>query len=94
MVHLDVSALHIISFLLIIITCFLFRYWINPLRYMLQGLVVSDIGSDPLGDEILNDAMGWSYNDRWWYCFVAVLFFAVLASGGVLAATRISWLQR
>jgi len=73
---------------------YIWMYWINPLRYIQQGFVTNDIGSDPLGEEILKSTLGWSYDDRWWYCFVAVILFGVLSSAGILAATRISWLQR
>jgi len=38
----------------------------NPFRYMLQGLVVNEIGGSPIGDEKLS-MIGWSYDDRWWY---------------------------
>jgi len=72
---------------------YIWLYWINPLRYILQGMVSNEIGGSQEGDEILA-ALTWSYEDRWWYCFVAIVLFGVLASVGTLAGTRISWLKR
>jgi ABC-type multidrug transport system ATPase subunit len=73
---------------------YIWLYYINPLRYMLQGFVVSTVGANPLVNVILSEHLGWSYTDRWWYCYVAVLIFAAVASLGIVASTRISWLQR
>jgi len=72
---------------------YIWLYWINPLRYILQGLVANQIGGHPEGDLLL-ESVGWSYDDRWWYCFVAVLLFGCALSAGILAAARISWLKR
>jgi len=60
---------------------------------MLQGFVVNEAGTSAIGEELL-EGMGWSYDGRWWYCYVAVLLFATAASLGVVAATQISWLKR
>lgn len=73
---------------------YIWLYWINPLRFVLQGLVVNEIGGDENGDEVLKNLTGWSYEDRWWYCYVAALLFAAAASVGIVASTRISWLKR
>ena len=72
---------------------YIWIYWINPLRYILQGFVSNEIGGTPEGDSMLN-ALDWSFNDRWWYCFAAILMFGVAGCIGIIAATRISWLQR
>lgn len=69
----------------------------NPLRYILQGMVVNEIGGpgvDPSVDKYLTDVLTWSYDDRWWYCYVAVLLFGFVFSLGIVAATRITWLKR
>lgn len=73
---------------------FIWIYWINPLRYILQGIVCNEIGGDPTGDAILEYLGGWSFGDRWWYCYVVILLFGFAASAGCVVATRISWLQR
>lgn len=74
---------------------YIWLYWINPLRYVLQGLVVSEFGGqDPTTDEMLADNFSWSYDDRWWYCYVVTLFFGAAAFLGTVLATRISWLKR
>jgi len=86
---------------------YIWLYWINPLRYMLQGMLVNEVGGGKwyayntpdgdslklVGDEVL-EGFGWSYNQRWWYCYVAVLIFALLTSVGIILSTRISWLKR
>lgn len=70
-------------------------YWINPLRYMLQGFVVSEIGGkDPDIDEVLASNFSWDYGQRWWYCYVVVLLFGVASFVSIILATRISWLKR
>lgn len=80
-------------------------YWINPLRYMLQGLAVNELGDGKEyldeatgelvpGDDLLDLLGGWSLSERWWYCYVAVLLFGFGASVGLLTATRINWLKR
>jgi hypothetical protein len=60
---------------------------------MLQGLTVNEVGGTPEGDDLLS-AVSWSYGDRWWYCFVAVLLFGAASSAGIVAATRMNWLKR
>ncbi|KAL3914513.1 MAG: hypothetical protein SGARI_000081, partial [Bacillariaceae sp.] len=72
---------------------YIWIYWINPLRYIQQGLTVNQVGGSPLGDAALED-LGWKYEDRWWYCFVAVLLFIVGTSMSIIFATRISWIKR
>ncbi len=55
-------------------------YWINPLRYALQGLVVNELrdgkeylneatGGLASGDDLLDFLGGWSFSQRWWYSF-------------------------
>ena len=62
---------------------------------MLQGFVVSEIGGkDPYVDEALESGFSWSYDDRWWYCYVVTLMFGVASFGCIMMSTRISWLQR
>jgi len=68
-------------------------YWINPLRYILQGMVVNEVGGNPLGDVILGE-LTWSYDDKWFYCYFAVLVFAAVGVLGIVLSTRISWLKR
>ena len=65
----------------------------NPLRYVQQGLVVNEVGGDDIGDELLGN-LAWSYDQRWWYCYVAIILFGFASSVGVVASTRISWLKR
>eukprot|EP00978_Attheya_sp_CCMP212_P023184 scaffold70400_cov54-Attheya_sp.AAC.2 len=72
---------------------YIWIYWINPLRYILQGMVVNEIGGDETGDMLLS-TLSWSYSDRWWYCFVIVLLFGAATGVGIVISTRISWLQR
>jgi len=72
---------------------YIWLYWINPLRYIQQGLVVNEVGGDPVGDQLLS-LLTWSFDDRWWYCYVAVILFGFAACVGVVAATRVSWLKR
>lgn len=80
-------------------------YWMNPLRYMLQGLAANELGDGKeyfndvngdfvSGDDLLHNLGGWSFSERWWYCYVAVLLFGFAASFGLLAATRINWVKR
>ena len=74
---------------------YIWIYWINPLRYMLQGFVVNDIGGqDERVDGALESFFSWSYDDRWWYCYVVTLLFGCLSFLSIMAATRISWLKR
>lgn len=73
---------------------YIWIYWINPLRYILQGLVVNEVGGDgSFGDELIGQ-VNWTYNDRWWYCYVAVLLFCFAICAGILPASKISWLKR
>lgn len=73
---------------------YIWIYWINPLRYLLQGMVANEVGGDGgVGDELLA-GINWSFDDRWWYCFVALIMFGAAASVGILLATRVSWLKR
>ena len=73
---------------------YIWLYWINPLRYIQQGLTVNQVGGvNELGDAALEE-LGWKYGDRWWYCFVAVLLFIVGTSISIIFATRISWIKR
>lgn len=55
-------------------------YWINPLRYALQGLVVNELGdgteyfNEATGeivssDDLLDFLGGWSFSQQWWYCY-------------------------
>jgi len=80
-------------------------YWINPLRYVLQGLAVNELGGGKeyfleltgemvSGDVLLDNIGGWSFDQRWWYCYVVVLLFGFAASAGLLFATRINWMNR
>mmetsp|Transcript_30732 Transcript_30732/g.46438 ORF Transcript_30732/g.46438 Transcript_30732/m.46438 type:complete len:88 (-) Transcript_30732:84-347(-) len=74
---------------------YIWLYWINPLRYMLQGFVVSEIGGkDPEVDDILASSFSWNYDQRWWYCYVVVIMFGVGSFLSIILATRISWLKR
>ena len=76
---------------------YIWIYWMNPLRYILQGMVANEVGGVESGDfngDAVLEQRTWSYDDRWWYCYVAVLMFGFAASFGILAATRISWLKR
>lgn len=74
---------------------YIWLYWINPLRFMLQGFVISEIGGkDPFVDDALASAFAWDYDQRWWYCYVVVILFGVACSTGIILATRISWLKR
>ena len=74
---------------------YIWLYWINPLRYMLQGFVVSEIGGkDPEVDDILASSFSWNYDQRWWYCYVVVIMFGVGSFISIILATRISWLKR
>jgi hypothetical protein len=62
---------------------------------MLQGFVVNDIGGkDERVDATLDSLFSWSYDDRWWYCYVVTLLFGCLSFLSIMAATRISWLKR
>jgi ABC-type multidrug transport system ATPase subunit len=72
---------------------YIWIYWMNPLRYVQQGLVVNEVGGKEDGDDLLRP-LGWAYDQRWWYCYVAVILFGFASSLGVVAATRISWLKR
>mmetsp|Transcript_11632 Transcript_11632/g.18665 ORF Transcript_11632/g.18665 Transcript_11632/m.18665 type:complete len:233 (-) Transcript_11632:232-930(-) len=72
---------------------YIWMYWINPLRYIQQGLTVNQIGGNPLGDAALED-LGWKFEQRWWYCFVAVLFFILGTNIGIVYATHITWIKR
>lgn len=79
-------------------------YWINPLRYILQGVAVNELGGNEYldtdtgetvsGDDLLQELGGWSFSERWWYCYVVVLIFGAAASAGLLGATHINWLKR
>jgi ABC-type multidrug transport system permease subunit len=80
-------------------------YWINPLRYVLQGLAINELGDGKQyfneatggyesGDDILGTLGGWSFDQRWWYCYVVVLMFGFAASFGLIGATRINWMKR
>ena len=76
---------------------YIWIYWMNPLRYILQGMVVNELGGVESGDfsgDAALEQLTWSYDDRWWYCYAAVLMFGFAAFIGILAATRISWLKR
>lgn len=74
---------------------YIWIYWMNPLRYMLQGFVVSEIGGkDPAVDDLLVSNFSWSYDDRWWYCYVVTVIFGAATFGSIMYATRISWLKR
>ena len=74
---------------------YIWLYWINPLRYILQGVVVNEIGGeDPIVDGSLAEFFGWSYDQRWWYCYVVVLLFGIASFVSIVLATRISWLKR
>lgn len=68
-------------------------YWMNPLRYILQGFVSNELGGTPDGDKYL-ETQTWSYDQIWWYCYVATILFGAIAAVGILFATRISWLKR
>ena len=72
---------------------YIWIYWMNPLRYIQQGLVVNEVGGNPVGDALLS-LLTWSYDDRWWYCYVAVILFGFASCFGVMGSTRISWLKR
>lgn len=54
---------------------------------------MNQFGGDPSGDDLLA-SVSWSFSDRWWYCYVAVLLFGALASVGIILSTRVSWLKR
>ena len=81
-------------------------YWINPLRYVLQGIAVNELGDGKAylvdgtadtyvsGDYLLEAMGGWAFSERWWYCYVVVILFGFAASGGLLMATRINWMKR
>lgn len=74
---------------------YIWIYWINPLRYMLQGFVVSEIGGkDEDIDKMLEENYSWSYDDRWWYCYVVTVIFGALSFAGIMYSTKISWLKR
>lgn len=74
---------------------YIWLYWINPLRYMLQGFVVSEIGGkDDHIDKMLEENFSWSYDDRWWYCYVVTILFGFVSFASIMLATRISWLKR
>ena len=73
---------------------YIWLYWLNPLRYILQGMVSNEVGGSQAGDEILA-ALTWPYEDRWWYCYIATILFGMLASIlTLLASTRIDWRMR
>ena len=62
---------------------------------MLQGFVVSEIGGkDPAVDDLLASNFSWSYDDRWWYCYVVTVIFGAATFVSIMYATRISWLKR
>jgi len=80
-------------------------YWINPLRYVLQGLAANELGGgkeylDELtgeyvsGDILLDNLGGWSFDTRWWYCYVVILLFGFGASAALLGAVRINYVKR
>jgi hypothetical protein len=76
----------------------IWMYWLNPTRYILQGLQCStlndlqfDDGSS--GEDIL-DAFEWSSDQRWFYCFFAVVLWGGGFSAMNLLAVRINWLKR
>ena len=80
-------------------------YWLNPLRYILQGIAVNELGDGKeyvvdgtdeyvSGDVLLEALGGWSFSQRWWYCYIVVLLFGFAASGGLMLATRINWMKR
>ena len=85
---------------------YIWIYWINPLRYMLQGLVSNELGGGKFypddvtgeftsGDDLLEFLGQWSFDERWWYCYVVVLIFGFTVSFGIVAAaSRINWLKR
>ena len=84
-------------------------YWVNPFRYLFQGMVVSDLHGETFagvvpgtggqvvmvsGDAILAERT-WSYDQLWWYCYVAVVGCIVLLEILKLLACRyISFLKR
>lgn len=72
---------------------YIWIYWINPMRYIQQGLIVNEFGGRPVGDAFL-EGLTWSFDTRWWYCYVLVVVFASATSLGIVYATRISWLKR
>ena len=74
---------------------YIWLYWINPLRFMLQGFAVNEIGGeDAEVDYLLETFFEWSYSTRWWYCYVVVLMFGVASFIGIIFASKISWLKR
>lgn len=65
------------------------------MRYMLQGFVVSEIGGkDPSVDRYLDSNFSWSYDDRWWYCYVVTLMFGAASFVSIMFATKISRMKR
>eukprot|EP00565_Helicotheca_tamesis_P005194 CAMPEP_0185727222 /NCGR_PEP_ID=MMETSP1171-20130828/2966_1 /TAXON_ID=374046 /ORGANISM="Helicotheca tamensis, Strain CCMP826" /LENGTH=1454 /DNA_ID=CAMNT_0028395737 /DNA_START=41 /DNA_END=4405 /DNA_ORIENTATION=- len=87
---------------------YIWIYWINPFRYVLQGLSVNELGGGKTyeddimafgggtvsGDDALQVLFEWSYEDRWWYCYVAIIMMAFGVSIGNMFASQISWLKR
>lgn len=72
---------------------------------MLQGLAVNELGDGKTyldeetgdyvsGDDLLDFLGGWSFSQRWWYCFIVVLMFGAAASFGLVGAVRINFMKR
>lgn len=83
---------------------YVWLYWFNPMRYLLQGVAANELqgniyldevsGRYVSGEDLLDNLGGWDPSTKWWYCYAAVLMFGFAGVTGVMLATRISWLKR
>lgn len=71
----------------------------------MQGLAANELGDGKFyleeptgelvsGDDLLQELGGWSFDDRWWYCYIVILLFGFGASAGLLGAVRINYVKR